>query len=878
MSNLVNNQTTDSQVGVDSVAQAKPSSDVEIAQMKETANLPAHLIALPGGEWALWRWIGLRGAGFPVSQVLGLAASECTGVRDEIVETEVELQRLREEALRALHGQVKNTDAEHKAQLEKAIKRLRKNAAPEPLDTATEAASQVEAFRHARTHLDDLWKEFHASFESALVRQSKFISEMAANNRFQEAIIWQNRQAFHTAVAALADDSTGHATRNSKRRQHEELVAKYLQRYCTKNDTIGTFGPVGWAKFVDDGAALKAMPGASLIAERNVYFEVWAMDALAQALTKDKEFLPWLVPRRMPYVDTRDDSLYVPKRKPIRISGGQVALLRACDGKRNAREIADELVRTQPSEFRSTGDVFMVLEIFQKNQLISWRIEAPLELYPERTLQKWFERIGDEELRVKVLSQLGEMEDARRAVVAASDDAPKLNDAFIRLETTFTRLTDVAPTRSAGGTYAARTLIYEDSRRDIEVELGSEILESVGPALSLILTSARWLTCKAAGMGNKYFADAYDELSAASGSKLVEFIEFYEKLKPLFGGDQENVFDATLRPLLRKKWADVLAIPTDLRAVEYRSEDLRERVMSVFDAPPPEWPLARYQCPDLMIAASSADAIQRGEYKLVLGELHVAWNTLAWWLFVAQHPAPAEILKNFEIDLPEPLVAPIIPKSHWAGRTARLLPARLASKDYRIEALPAFTNLDPKQIVVSSELVVERADGELVIRARDGRVRFTVREVYSELLSQRISSSFGLLNPNPYRPRVSIDNLVVCREAWRFNAAEMEFAFVKDEAERFVAARRWTHRHGIPRFAFISASAVEAKPFYMDFDSPAYVNILAKVIRHASELKGEESGVTVTEMLPASDETWLPDAAGQHYTSELRIVALDSAR
>jgi hypothetical protein len=129
------------------------------------------------------------------------------------------------------------------------------------------------------------------------------------------------------------------------------------------------------------------------------------------------------------------------------------------------------------------------------------------------------------------------------------------------------------------------------------------------------------------------------------------------------------------------------------------------------------------------------------------------------------------------------------------------------------------------------------------------------------------------MSPQPYRPRISIDGLIVCREAWRFQAAELEFAFVKDEGERFVAARRWSMKHGIPRFAFC-VSPVEVKPFYVDFDSPIYVDILAKVVRHTIE--HEEAYVTLSEMVPAPDQVWLPDAEGRLYTSELRVVAFDN--
>ncbi len=839
--------------------------------MSEVAKLSPHIIRLPGGEWSLWRLIGLRGTGFPISQLLKFGAEECAALREKILQSEAEVALLRQEALCVLHREVKNTSGEEKNRCEKAIKSIRSNKTPGSLGPA----SVVEEFRTARGKLDSLWTNFHASFNAALVRQSKLISEVAATNHFQEAVIWQNRHAFHTAVSSLLNGSSAPVARNSKRRQHEELVAKYMQRYCAKNDTIGTFGPVGWAKFSERCAALEATPGASLIAERNVYFEVWAIDELAKALTSDKTYAPWLVPRRLPYVDVRNNLLFLPKKNPIRISAGQAALLNACDGKHNAQEVAGELTRTCVSEFKSENDVYMILEILKKNQLISWDMEIPLVLYPERTLRAWLERIGEETLRKKSLDALGELECAREAVAAAHNDTTKLNDALSNLETIFTRLTSVAPTRAAGRTYAARTLVYQDSRRDIEVAIGPEILQSIGPALSLLLTSARWATAKVAEMGEKYFDTVYAQLSGRNGSAAIEFTEFHEALESMIGGDDGNPIRAAVRPLLEQKWGEILSVPSNQRTVEYRSEDLRERVAAVFAVPPSQLRLACYHSPDIMIAASSQEAIRRGEYQLVLGELHVFWNTLAWWLFVGQQETAGEIEQAFDLDLPEPVITWLVPKGHWASTSGRLAPAHIASKDYRIEMRPASANREVGHVIPAGALFVEKQGDELVVRKHGEPVRFTLAEVYREVLSHRISSSFTVMSPQPYRPRISIDGLIICREAWRFQAAELEFAFVKGEGERFVAVRRWTMKHGIPRFAFV-VSPVEVKPFYVDFDSPIYVDIFAKVVRHTVQLGNEEAHVTLSEMLPGPDQAWLPDAEGRLYTSELRVVAFDN--
>lgn len=45
--------------------------------------------------------------------------------------------------------------------------------------------------------------------------------------------------------------------------------------------------------------------------------------------------------------------------------------------------------------------------------------------------------------------------------------------------------------------------------------------------------------------------------------------------------------------------------------------------------------------------------------------------------------------------------------------------------------------------------------------------------------------------------------------------------------------------------------------------------------RPTAESGPASAPITLTEMLPAPDQTWLPDAEGRRYTGELRIVALD---
>jgi hypothetical protein len=87
----------------------------------------------------------------------------------------------------------------------------------------------------------------------------------------------------------------------------------------------------------------------------------------------------------------------------------------------------------------------------------------------------------------------------------------------------------------------------------------------------------------------------------------------------------------------RLRWARVLAITPGVRRHHVDSADIAAAAAEQFPAAPAAWSTAIQHSPDLMIAAADADAVDRGEFLLVLGELHMALNTIESRLFVEQH-------------------------------------------------------------------------------------------------------------------------------------------------------------------------------------------------------------------------------------------------
>jgi hypothetical protein len=77
-------------------------------------------------------------------------------------------------------------------------------------------------------------------------------------------------------------------------------VARYWQRYCSKNDTIGFFGPLAWGEVRDEGPAL-AQRSRALVRERTVHLETWCLERFLQTVTDD----PWLPLGPWPEDDAR---------------------------------------------------------------------------------------------------------------------------------------------------------------------------------------------------------------------------------------------------------------------------------------------------------------------------------------------------------------------------------------------------------------------------------------------------------------------------------------------------------------------------------------------------------------------------------------------
>lgn len=804
-----------------------------------------------------------------------LAAPACAAAADEIMAAERSATDCKAETLalfRQAFDSTADEDKEARKALSRALSQLNKGRVPDLAGDRFGDACRKLASAYAK--VDDAQKSFKAEFGKGILGISSAIRDVAEDPYFCQAVLLQNRAAIQHVRHAFSTNPV--EKRGSKERQKEELVASYLQRYCVKNDTIGFFGPVGWAKLGREVGDIAVAPGPEIVATSSIYFENWCIEALGEKIAENPAVRRWIAPRRSPDCYLDGATPHSSAGFLDALSSRQLAVLQLCDGERTGQQIAAALLGS--SDFVSDTEIYDLLAEFTNKKILAWAYDLPLVLHPEKLLRLLLNRIEDEEIRWAALVSLDRLEQARDNLAAAFGNVDRLNLAVQELEHVFEDVTSSACNRMGGKMYAGRTLFYQDCRRDVDIDVGPDVIESITPPLSLVLKSARWFSHRVAEVCREGFVKAHAKMARTRSGNTADVIQFAKYLQLLLfsRNPATNILTPVLEDL-QNRWKRILGSLPQARHVEYASADLKPLVNELFEAPGPGWPLARHHSPDVMIGANSIDAIRRGEYFFVLGEVHVCVNTLNNSMFVAQHPCPDEFAQAMASDFPEARPVLMVPRT-FTRVTNRTADGWNSPHDYQIEvSQDSIYAGDRSQVIPVSAFVVKNLDNRVVVCTRDGRLQFDAIDFFAETLSRAAAASYDFMRvvgSDDHSPRITIDRMVVARESWRFQAQSLEFIHEKDEHLRYLQARRWMHRHNLPRFVFFKV-AVEVKPFYLDFESLIYVEIFVKMIRKVLASDQAEEPVLVSEMVPDHGQLWLPDAKGNTYTSEFRLVVKD---
>ncbi len=720
--------------------------------------------------------------------------------------------------------------------------------------SAPECAATADAFLDGRAGQADL----EAAHAAAVARESRVTAEIAADPLFREALTWQNPGAAARIAMEAPAGQSGWQRRNRSKAK-DNLITRYWQRYCGKNDTIGFFGPVTWVSLDPEAPAVRAHHGDRLVRARTVYFEHWALEILAGHLAADLQIRPWLPVGLRPHVTVDGRQVLMPGRDPYPLTEAEAELLARCDGWTSATAVADGLARF---------DGLALLDGLAERDVIWWGVNMPQNPRAEQVLRATVTAIADQTARERALAWLARLDTARDTVSAAAGDPDKLATALGHLDAEFTSITGAEAERKHGQMYAGRRICYEETVRDIEVTFGGPVLEAMaGPFGGVLLPAARWLSAALADAYTQAFRTLYAELGGA-GTAGIPLHRFWAAAMPLITDPGPVITGVAAE--FSTRWTSLTGLdqlPPGTRRLTLSSAELAGAAAELFAAPRPAWAGARIHSPDVHICAESVTALARGEFTLVLGELHAMWPTLDNASFADRHPEPARLRAAAAADI-GPQVVPFY--ASWCPQfTPRM--ASVRSDDYQLAFTPE-SGADPARLLPAMTITVTERDGELIAAARDGR-RWPLLAMFAMPMAWSGSDLFKLAGPGRHVPRVTIDRLVVVRESWRTTVAQA-WPTKSGGLPEYLAVRRLRRALDLPEKLFVKIGT-EVKPVYVDLTSPRYVSALATMLRAARNRAGDDVEVVMTELLPGPDQAWLPGPGGQRYSSELRVQMRD---
>lgn len=779
--------------------------------------MTGHLVPLGDTGWSVWRDVVLRSTGFPADGVDRFAAPDCARAADAMLDS-----------LDSPGG------------------------TPEP------AAEET----------------FDKEFEEAVTAGARACDELADDPQFRSAVSWQSPSSLIALDGLLR--TVGGRRRNSKRRQREMIVVRYWQRYCVKNETVGFFGPAVWARIDPAAPALTASPGAEVIRDRTVELEHWALSAYAHTLAGDPAVRRWLPPALPPHytLDLPGRRVLRPAHAPVPVGPAEATALHLCDGRRTAVSVLDELVAG--GLVRTGDDGYLLLERLAERGLLTWRGDLPIAPTAEAALRSLLAGIGDDEARARASTGLERLSAARDRVADAAGDPPRLAAALAELEMEFTALTGTPARRRAGEMYAGRCLCVEETSRDVDVVLGGALLDDLAAPLALLLRAARWLTEELADAYGTTLRELYEDLAGDSADGWVGLADLWYLAQGSMFGAGERPVDVVGKEFVRR-WSALFGLDGGPAGpLTFRAAELAGAAAAAFPrrtgSDRPGWSGGRLHSPDLQLCATDVDAVRRGDYLAVLGELHTAWPTFDCAVFTRWHPDQDRLRRTLADDLGGRRIRPLYPMD-WPRNTGRVAHTLHGPDDPQLGFTDA-PGADPDRLLpVTAVLVGPDASGELTAVAPDGR-SWPLVDVFADLLATHAVDGFKLTGSVPYTPRITVDKLVVVRETWRTTVAETGLARVSGERKRYLAVRRWRRDLGLPNRVFVKLSS-ETKPVYVDLTSPVHAGSLCTMLGGA-RVTGRDT-VTVSEALPDVGHHWLADAQGNRYSSELRLQVVDRA-
>ena len=821
----------------------------------------------------------LRHAGFPLDLLDRVVAEDAAADAESLQAAREALDAQGTALLELLRERVGGSDVARDVATRVGQRRpirprdLRRLAASDPPAAAAAAeweqargALDREASAFARRHearLRDARREVVAAFDDPDLREVLLLSNDAGYPEFVERLDGRPPEA-------SVDD-----------RRLTDTLVMYLQRVAAKNETHAHFGPFASGRVAaEPGLRWSTAPQR----ERHVFFSHWAAQELADRMSADPRLRPWLRPRRVPLLFLRNGRVELYgfategwiawEWRLTRLAGGIATaaeewLLRSCDGSRTLGELAAAWADAGPGA--AAGEPFEA--VFARLEERGWlvaRFEVPVgEPYPLKSLRRRLVEAGP--VATDHLALLRRLERRLHAFAdAAGDERPR---ALEELKATFERATGTSANRGHGKLYADRSIVFEECHSRLrDVTLGPDVVSVLTDELSLVydlvllkprLRMRRELDL----LGRRLAAGFGRDADVPLGDVYAWFCEQRGRI----AAERADV-DAELDGLDAVLASAVLH---DARGDEHEIDVPRRRLEAIVDRYPSRPPAL---CnPDVMFAASDLEALNDGDFDVVVGDCHAVREILT-------HTSVAPLLGDRHPELLDAAAAAyetLLDDDELLVDVVRMHEDKLGSQlpypcpDVEIvgrSPKPRDSVLLPDRLYVAlrggrAELRAEGLPWRLRLMANVAGHPSVADDPLSVFAFPRHFGGFAIGEALPHVPRIRCGRLVLQRERWRVRSHELvgaNGARSGSDAADYEAATTLRRRLSLPRHVFAKVPA-EMKPIYVDWDAPLLVRQLVRLAR----ANGGE--VELTEMFPGPDRLWL-ELDGQRFTSEVRCA------
>ncbi|HEX4099642.1 MAG TPA: lantibiotic dehydratase [Pseudonocardiaceae bacterium] len=597
---------------------------------------------------------------------------------------------------------------------------------------------------------------------------------------------------------------------NARFRRVERQVYRYLQRFCGKNETTGTFGPMGYGE-IDDGDGLRIERREQ---RRSVLLARWALEELARAVARNPGLRKHIPLHRGLLTPSRDQAA-----EPVQ----QQAVAVLADGPVSIATLAERLGV-------SVGELGPQIRPLLASGAVHRGLVFPAEVVDGlATLRRAVAALPAVPQREHWLAVLDGFAVGCRVFAAAT--VTERERLLADLEERFTALTGVAARRGAGNIYADRLILFEEASSPFHLKIGRGLAQTIERQVAAGLD-----LCAAGGqrIQGEYQEQAADLLREAGGA--LRFTDYAARAKPRedvrasFGGHRYSV---------------IVDVPAggevDLAAPDF--------------VDPPQ----RYALPDICLLAPFDDRPQA-----LLSRVHHHLLLEGWLTTFVDNPDRVTAQVRAWLTGSEP-------GRRLAGlATTRRNKGFYRFPGRRVIVTPV-DHEGADDVVCGDELTVSLRDGRPWLTDRDGRpvLLYPMLADLSTYPPIAALTDVPVLHlpvrqATPTRPlgRVRIGGAVYQRACWELDLTELRG---RRGAEAFLALRRIVRHLSMPRFVFVRAET-ERKPLLIDTWSPFAVDMLCHLAQQVTWCR-------VEEMLPSPEELWLVDEHG-HYTCELRIQFL----